>query len=97
MKEVIKEILTMDVKQLNKVSESVKMRRSQLSDILKLDFSRGDIVHIIDNSRRNPIDAELKWKVKSINTKTISVKPVNEVGPGWNVPPTMLEKANEKQ
>ena len=67
----------MDVKQLNKVSESVKMRKSQLSDILKLDFSRGDIVHIIDNSRRNPIDAELKWKVKSINTKTISVKPVN--------------------
>ena len=94
MKEVIKEILTMDIKQLNKVAESVKMRRSQLEDILKLDFSRGDIVHIIDNSKRNPIDAELKWKVKSINTKTISVKPAYGSGQGWNVPPTMLEKAN---
>tara|TARA_R110000824_G_C15079830_1_gene664286 strand:- start:701 stop:1012 length:312 start_codon:yes stop_codon:yes gene_type:complete len=96
IKETLEAILTMDKEQLSKVAQYARKRREQLNDIKLLEFSVSDVVHIIDRpGTRNPINPEDMWIVNKINQKTISVKPVNGHGAGWNVPPSMLKKIKE--
>ena len=84
VEEVSKIIHTMDMEQVNEVSDDIRLRREYLSSRMKNDFRVGQKVFI--TSRRGVLT---EAKVERIKRKNILVKTID--GMRWNCSPNVLK------
>ena len=85
---IIEEIMKMDRLTLNRVIDVVRVRQRQLSEILTLNFKKGDRV-----SFTGRYGVPLTGTVTKVNRKTVAVIDIHDTG--WRISPSLLTKIND--